>query len=113
MLLDYIRLVILSFYYHHCYQWHHRHHHPHRRHRHRHCQHCHRQLHCHYFSNNHNQILKNRQIISDVKHKRVTYLESENNTPHETKNSAGLPIHDVKTIYADQLYLKKLRHKLR
>ena len=37
----------------------------------------------------------------------ASYLEPKNNAPHETKNSAGFSINDVKAIYADQLHLGK------
>ena len=39
--------------------------------------------------------------------KRDTYLETENNAPHESKDCTGLSIHDVESIDTHQFYLKK------
>ena len=76
-------------------------------HHHRHCHH-----HRHYGRYPHRKV----NIIKRVSNSTMTmnnisisasYLESKNNAPHETKNSAGFSIYDIKAIYADQLHLGK------
>lgn len=37
----------------------------------------------------------------------IGYLESQDNAPHQTKDDAGLAVHDVEPIDANQLYLEQ------